>query len=175
MSSLNFKSLTDSLNSTVAPRLAQLRLWYDGRAASEQRLLRVAAIVVPILLLLSVFSALQSSLTKMEKRLQTKRADYAYIQSVAPAIAAAPVPNPSGQSLPALVDAGSREAGITIASTDPVGQNQLRIRVENTSFDTLAGWLVRLQQNEGVVVQNASIDRAAAPGQVSASVTLSRP
>ena len=39
----------------------------------------------------------------------------------------------------------------------------------------LVGWLIRLQQTAGVAVQSAAIDRSANPGQVNATLTLTRP
>ena len=165
----------NALSSALEPLRASVQAWYSTRQPNEQRLLRIGAIVVPVLLVLVLLSSLQSVVGRLDRRVATKRSDLAYLQSVAPLLANAPHPTASGQSLVALVDSGSREAGLTVTGTDPVGQSQLRVRLENAPFDTLVGWLVRLQQTEGVTVQNASIDRGAAPGQVNATLTLQRP
>lgn len=159
----------------LSPLRAQVLAWYAGREANEQRLLRIAAVVVPVLIVLSVLSALGARVAKLEKHVAQQRADLAYLKAVAPTLANAPHPTASGQSLVAVVDSGSREAGLSVSGTDPVGPNQLRVRLENASFDTLVGWLLRLQQTEGITVQNASIERAAAVGQVNATLTLARP
>ena len=167
--------MNDRIDALVAPLRANVLAWYSGREPNEQRLLRIAAVVVPVLLVLIALSGLQGAVSRLDKRVATKRGDLAYLQSVAPVLASAPQPAAGGQSLVALVDAGSREVGLTVSGTDPVGQNQLRIRLENAPFDTLIGWLIRLQQTQGVAVQNASIDRGAGPGQVNATLTLARP
>lgn len=167
--------MNDRLNALVAPLRANVMAWYSGRQPNEQRLLRIAAIVVPLLIVLVVLSSLQSAVTRLDKRVTAKRSDLAYLQSVAPLLANAPHPVAGDQSLLAIVDTGSREAGLTVTGTDPVGPNQLRVRLENAPFDTLVGWLIRMQQTQGIAVQNASIDRGAAVGQVNATLTLARP
>ena len=167
--------MNDAINAVVAPLRANVLAWYSGRQPNEQRLLRIAAIVVPVLIVLVLLSSLQTAVTRLDKRVATKRSDLAYQQSVAPVLASAPRPAASNQSLVAIIDAGSREAGLAVIGTDPVGPNQLRVRLENAPFDTLVGWLIRLQQTQGIAVQNASIDRGAAPGQVNATLTLARP
>ena len=167
--------MNERLNAAIAPLRASVLAWYSGREPNEQRLLRIAAIVVPVLVVLALLSGLHGAVTRLDKRVAGKRGDLAYLQSVAPLLANAPHPAPGGQSLVALVDTGSKEAGLTVSGTDPVGPNQLRIRLENAPFDTLVGWLVRLQQSQGVAVQNASIERSGAPGQVNATLTLAKP
>lgn len=154
---------------------AELLAWYGGRQPSEQRLLRMAAVVVPVLVVLSLVSSLHGLVTKVERRVTQKRADVAYLRGVAPVLASAPRPAADGQSLLAVVDASSREAGLTLAGTDPIGTAQLKIRLENAPFDQLVGWLIRMQEQTGVGVQAASIERAGVPGQVTATLTLARP
>ncbi len=153
----------------------ELLAWYRSRQPNEQRLLRAAAVVVPVLLLLSIASGLNTVVGKLERRVATKRADLAYLQSVLPVLENAPHPTADGQTLISVVDASSREAGLTLAGTDPIGTGQLKVRLENAPFDSLVGWLIRLQQTAGVAVQSAAIDRTANPGQVNATLTLARP
>jgi len=167
--------MNDRVTVLFAPLRANVLAWYSGRLPNEQRMLRIAAVAVPLLIVLVVLSSLQAAVTRLDKRVATKRSDLAYLQSVAPVLANAPHPAANGQSLVAIVADGSREAGLTVIGTDPVGPNQLRVRLENAPFDTLVGWLIRLQQTQGIAVQNASIDRGAAVGQVNATLTLARP
>ena len=167
--------MNDRVSALIEPWRANLAAWYGARQPNEQRLLRMAAIVVPLLIVLSLVTGLHGAVTRLEKRVSTKRADLAYLKSALPALANAPHPNASGGSLVALVDSSSREAGLVVSGTEPQGANQLKVRLDAAPFDTVIGWLVRLQQTEGVAVAAASIDRAAGPGQVNATLTLSRP
>jgi len=41
-------------------------------------------------------------------------------------------------------------------------------------FDLMAGWLARLQEQYGVTVLSASVDRSGGPGLVNASLELTR-
>jgi general secretion pathway protein M len=149
--------------------------WFRSRAPNEQRLLRIGAVAVPVLLVLSVVSGLHTVVGKLERRVETKRADLAYLRSVLPVLENAPHPTTDGQTLVGVVDASSREAGLTLAGTDPIGTTQLKVRLDNAPFDSLVGWLIRLQQTSGVAVQSAAIERTANPGQVNATLTLNRP
>ena len=79
--------MNDRLNALVAPLRANVMAWYSGRQPNEQRLLRIAAIVVPLLIVLVVLSSLQSAVTRLDKRVTAKRSDLAYLHSVAPLLA----------------------------------------------------------------------------------------
>ncbi len=81
----------------------------------------------------------------------------------------------SGESLVALVDRTSREAGLASSLRDqsPAGNSGIHLRFESASFDALVAWLATLQQQNGVAVESATIG-AAAPGLVNASISLSQ-
>jgi type II secretory pathway component PulM len=78
------------------------------------------------------------------------------------------------ESLVVLVDRTGRESGLgsSIRDQSPSGANGLRLRLEGASFDAMIAWLAVLQQRYGVSVSDATIDAAAAPGLVNASITL---
>ena len=73
-----------------------------------------------------------------------------------------------------LIDRTGREAGLggAIRDQSPSGEHGLRLRLEAASFDALVAWLGNLQQQYGVKVEAATVDAAAAPGLVNASLTL---
>jgi len=46
------------------------------------------------------------------------------------------------------------------------------VRLEKAPFDKLITWLGRLAQQNGVVVDSATIEKAGAPGEVNAAIVL---
>ena len=48
----------------------------------------------------------------------------------------------------------------------------LTVRLEKAPFDSLVAWLARLAQQNGVVVDSATIEKAGAPGLVNAALVL---
>ena len=59
-----------------------------------------------------------------------------------------------------------------LAGSEPGAQNSLSVRLEKAPFDKLITWLGRLAQQNGVVVDSATIEKAGAPGEVNAAIVL---
>jgi len=156
----------------------ELRQWLGGLAPRERNLVYVAAGLLAIALLyFAIVLPLTSAATKRASRVDQKAADLALMRRMAPEVMAAGAMGgvvTSNQSLVVLVDRTGREAGLGSAIRDqsPSGEHGLRLRLEAAPFDTLVAWLANLQQQYGVKVEAATIDAAAAPGLVNASLTL---
>jgi type II secretory pathway component PulM len=108
-------------------------------------------------------------------KLTQKRADLAWMQSVAPELASsAPPPSATGESLLVIIDRSARESGLASAITgsEPGAAGSLAIRLEKAPFDTLVAWLARLSQQNGVYVDSATIEKGGAPGLVNAALVL---
>jgi general secretion pathway protein M len=169
------------MNATASGSFAELKTrtlaWYQAREPREQQLLLAGAVIVPVLIVALIVLGLHGVVNRLEKRVVRKRADLEYVQSVAPILRGMPVRGASSESLNALIDRSTRDAGLagSITGIDPAGPSQVRVRLENASFDTVVGWLVELQQAQGVAISSATIDRAQAPGRVNATLTLARP
>jgi general secretion pathway protein M len=113
----------------------------------------------------------------LEKRIATKQIDLAWMQGVAPVLAAAgpAVANAGSQeSLVVLVDRTARESGLAQALTgsQPSGDGGLRVQLEKAPFNSLVAWMARLSEQNGVRVESASVDGAGEPGLVNAGVVL---
>lgn len=166
------------MNAVAAPSpLEKVRTWYAGLEAREQKAVTWGAVGGTVVVLLVVVLQLHAAVDRAERRLQQKRADVAYIQSVLPELRAAPVPQGGDQSLVVVVDRTTRDAGLAmnVRGTEPGGQNELRVRLEGAPFDASVNWILRLQREYGVRIAAASIERTGTPGIVNASVTLARP
>jgi type II secretory pathway component PulM len=160
----------------TATPLERVKAWYTGLEAREQKTVLWGAIGGGVLVVLVVLLQLHAAVARTERRVEQKRGDVAYIQSVLPELRAAPLPQGGDLSLVVVVDRTSRDAGLAmhLRGTEPGGPNELRVRLEGAPFDATVNWLLRLQREYGVRVPAASLERAS-PGLVNASVTLARP
>ena len=150
---------------------------YRALSVREQRLVLMAAAAVVLALLLTVFLPLDRSVARARARVLHKQQDLAWMQGVAPQLAAAApavAPPSSQRSLIAVIDSSARESGLgaALATSEPSGENGLRVTLNQASFDTLVAWLARLSQQNGIHVESATIDGTRAPGVVNAGLLL---
>ena len=157
----------------------QLRAWYAGLQQREQRVATVGGVVVAVLILvLGILMPLHSAVSNAVQRNETKREDLAWMQVNAPEIRAAgnQLPADTGEAPVVLVDRVGREAGLASAlrGTQPSGTG-VRVQLEAAPFDTLITWLATLDERYGLSVETITVDRAARPGVVNASITFTQP
>ena len=151
--------------------------WYNSLAARDQRVLRFGAIGVLLIVVLAVFLPLQRSLAAARARLQQQQSDIAWMQQVAPALAAAgpgPVAAATQESLVVLIDRSARESGLaeSLTGSQPAADGAMRVQLEHADFNLLTGWISRLSAQHGVRVEAASISAGNSAGVVNASVQL---
>jgi type II secretory pathway component PulM len=153
-------------------RIAQ---WFAALSAREQRIVQTGAVLAPLLLVFGVLLPLDRSVAQTHARLLKKRNDLAWMQGVAPELAASPQPpSAAGESLLVIVDRSARESGLagSLAGSEPAGPGALSLRLQKAPFDALIAWLARLAQQNGIRVDSATVDSAGAPGLVNAAVIL---
>ena len=151
--------------------------WFKAQSLRDQRLAAGAAVILCIILIFGIFVPLDTSVARAQARVQRKQADLAWMRSVAPQLAAAgsAVTAPASQrSLIVVIDTSARESGLGSAlnSSEPSGPGALRVRLDKAPFDTLVQWLGRLSQQNGIHVEQASIDAAGPPGLTNAGIVL---
>ena len=158
--------------------MQRLLAWFDGITPREQRMVLVGIAVTAALLLLGILLPFDRHVARLEERIQTRQADLAWLQSVAPQldVLRTVAPAASRESLVVLVDRVARETGIARSLTSQSnGDGALSVRVEQISFDALLNWAGVLVQRHTVRVISASIEAGNNPGLVSASFTLAPP
>jgi general secretion pathway protein M len=157
----------------------KLRTWYAGLEQREQRVVAIGAVTLAVLVLvMGVLLPLQSAVSTSRERNDAKREDLAWMQAHAPEIraAGAGIAADTGEAPVVLVDRVGREAGLSNAlrGTQPSGDG-VRVQLEAAPFDTLIAWLATLDERYGYAVESITVDRAARPGVVNASITFSAP
>ena len=156
----------------------RLRAWYAGLQPREQRMVAIGGIMATVLILvLGLLMPLQSAVSSAVKRNETKRADLAWLQANAPEIRAAggQVSADTGEAPVVLVDRVGREAGLANAlrGTQPNGTG-VRVQLEGAPFDSLVSWLATLDERYGFSIETITVDRAARPGVVNATITFAQ-
>ena len=149
----------------------------DTMSERERRMVVIGGIAAVLILIIAVVLPLESSVSRAQARIDKKRADLVWMQSVAPELAnAGPVSNASTPpgSLIVVVDTAARESGLgtALTSSEPSGTGGLRVRLEKAQFGLIVGWLARLSEQNGITVESASIDNAGEPGIVNAGLVL---
>lgn len=155
---------------------ASLEAWFRGLARREQRAVLAGAGACALLLLLAIWLPVERHVATLEHRVETKQADLAWLQSVAPQLATlreSPAAT-SSESLVVLVDRVARETGIarSLRGSQPVEDGTLSVRLEQVPFDALVNWAGELVQHHGVRVVSANIDGGAGAGTVGATFVL---
>lgn len=138
----------------------------------------VVVLAVLYFLLLAPF---YSAIDARDRRVAAKQADLAWLQGSLAEVQslAASQPQstgPTGESLVVLIDRTAREAGLgaSLTGQTPSGDAGIRVRLESAPFDPVVQWLGVLQQQYGVSIEAATIDRTPTQGAVNATLTLQR-
>jgi general secretion pathway protein M len=157
----------------------KIQAWYLGLQEREQRMVAIGSVVVALLILvLGILMPLQSAVSNAARRNATKREDLAWMQLNAAEVRASgnQLPADTGEAPVVLVDRVGREAGLAgaLRGTQPNG-NGVRVQLEAAPFDTLVTWLATLDERYGLSIETITVDRAARPGVVNASITFTQP
>ena len=151
--------------------------WLAGLSERERRMVTWGALGAAVLIFLGgIVLPLYATAGRIERRVEQKQQDLEWMRSVAGELGAAGPAGAagSGQSLIVIVDESARTAGLgsALTGTQPSGTGGVRVRLEGAAFDTVVAWLASLEQQYGLRIESATIDRGAQSGIVNASVIL---
>ncbi len=155
-----------------------MREWFDNLEQREQLIVGAGAVLAALLFYwLLIWEPMARHAAELRAGMAESRELIAYLQEAEvearrlgrnrPAAA-------SGRSLLSTVDSSSKKAGLSeyIKRIQPEGQDSVRLWIENAPFEPLANWLLQLQSQHGVILDNGSLDRADRAGAVKARLTL---
>ena len=159
-----------------------MREWFDNLAPREQWMVSAAGIVLAIMLyFLMVWEPLSKSSQRLDNDIADARDLLVYLQKARVEVrqlggAAAGPARSSGRSLLAEVDSSGKRSGVAkhIKRIQPEGQTRVRLWLEDAPFEALITWLNQLQQQQGIQVENGSLDRDKKQGTVKVRLTLMR-
>jgi len=158
-----------------------VKAWFEGLEAREQRLLMAAAIILTIIILyVAVWEPLHKGVANLRVSTSAQQATLDWMRGAAQEVIqlrglgnARATPE-SGQSLLSLVDrtAKSRRLGEALKRVQPDGERQVRVWLEGAKFDDVMGWLVTLDTNQGVRINNGVFEAQEATGLVNARLVF---
>lgn len=153
---------------------------FSALQARERLIIVVGGALVVLVAIYSLgLAPLYKAVNDRSASVTKKQDDLAWMQSVVAQLqslgAAQPVNN-SAESLVVVIANTASRGNVANALTGqtPNGPNSVRVRLEGVNFDALVGWLGALQQEYGIRVDAADINRAGQAGQVNTSLTLAR-
>ena len=166
----------NALVATLVRSLEPGKQWYSGLQAREQFLVSRGAVAAAALLLVGGLLQLHAAVGKAQAAVVRKQDDLAYIIAHLGELQGANGAAPDLTSpLSSIIERTARDSGLgdQLKTNQPEGDNSLRVKFEGANFDTLVLWVSSLQQEQGIQVQSATIDRATA-GTVVATLVLAR-
>lgn len=162
------------------PPLKRAITAYDRLPAREQRALQVLAVALLVgVLFFGVWRPAHQYRQSASADLDAARQTLAWMQSraadarrVASQNQAASRPAGEGRSLLATVTTSAQAAGLTLQRFEPSGDDKMRVWLDKVPFRTTAGWLETLASEQGIQVEQASLERTPEVGQVNVRLTL---
>jgi general secretion pathway protein M len=161
-----------------------MREWFQGLGSREQLLVGAGAIVVLLLLVyVLVWSPLGEGYATMKTRVGAQRDTAAWMVQGAQTLQqlkrrAPAVRSLGGKSLLATADSTARANGLGpfLKRVEPEGSQNVRVWLENASFDLVVKWLGALGTTYGIETDSASMERVAGEaGKINARLTLQAP
>ena len=165
---------------TLQPILDKINARLSGLNPRERSLvLGGSSLLLIIAVYVLILAPFLKAVNDRAHRIERKQQDLVWMRGVAGEIQAAQGTQgaaPGNESLVVVIDRSAHEAGLgnSVTGQTPDGERGIRVRLENAPFDSIVVWLGNLQQRQGITVDAATIDRAAKPGLVNASLVLTR-
>lgn len=76
------------------------------------------------------------------------------------------------RALMSTITSSASASGIPLQRFEPSGDDTIRVWLEDVPFSQLAAWLEGLTSEQGIVIDQAALDRSDKPGRVSARLSL---
>jgi general secretion pathway protein M len=143
--------------------------YYQTKTDSEQKLLLIMAIFLPLfalyMMVTTVSEGLEKSTTKLEKQVELNEwaADQIAIIQQSKGGGA----NKSSQgSITQLINASARKHGVTISRLQPQKTDTVRVGIEEVGFNKFIAWLTELENRHGIKVASIDFSRSDSAGRV---------
>lgn len=162
-----------------------MKAWFESLGGREQMMVAAGAVVFALFLVYAlVWSPLQSNHETLQTRVEAQRETAAWMTQSAGQLqqlqrARGPAARGlGGKSLLAMADSTARANGLgaSLKRVEPEGSNNVRVWLEDASFDQVVKWLGMISSTYGIGTDSASIERVAGSvGKINARLTLQAP
>ncbi len=144
--------------------------FYQSKNESEQRLLLVLSIVVPVFLVFSVYSKISGGLLETQEKLskQLELNQWAGEQiSIIESARRSGGSNAQRQgSITQIINSTARRFSITIERIQPQKTDAVKIGIDEVGFNKLMQWLQELETRHGIKASNIDFSKADTSGLV---------
>lgn len=155
--------------------------WWQALSARERALLSVGGCaVLALVLFLGVLEPLHAKHQRLTLQVDGEQKILVELQGLAAEAARFRATRgssvlPPGQTLLAVLNAtaASSHLDTQIKRVVPNGEQEASIAFDEVGFDQLLEWLILIREQHGIQVARIVVDKAGAPGQVNANLTLS--
>lgn len=161
--------------------LTQFQEWFRSLAPRERLLVSVGGVVVTITILyLGIWEPLSKAHSQREMDLAASRALAQRLEVIAATVqktqATGGVVINTSASLLSTVDQVSKSGalGKPLTRIQPEGDHEVKVWIDEVSFEALVRWISDLEGKYGISIQTADLDRGTLPGQVNARLSLVR-
>lgn len=162
-------------------QLEILNTWYSSLSPRDKNLLIGTAIFLVVLLFyLAIWEPIHQGRTDQQQKLKSQQEIYTWMQTAAnEAVSLKGSRNrkaSSQQPIALILENSSKASGLkkNINKIESSGKKGARVVIDSASFDQLLVWLNSLEQQHGVIVTTANIDRNEAAGTVSARLSFEK-
>ncbi|MCW8830850.1 MAG: type II secretion system protein M [Gammaproteobacteria bacterium] len=164
-------------------QLDTLNLWYSSLPSRDRKLLvAVSILLITTLFYLMVWEPIHQGRDQQQQKFKSQQEIYAWMQSASQeAIAlkrtgAGNIKKASTQPLALILESSAKISGLkqNINKIESSGKSGARVKIDSASFDQLLVWLNTLEQQHGVTVTTASIERNDTPGTISARLSFEK-
>lgn len=158
-----------------------INLWYHGLPTRDRRLLlATVSMLIITLFYLVVWEPMHQSYALERNKLQAQHTIHAWMQSAsseAIELKRSGARNvPTNQPITLVLENSAKVSGLKpyINKIESSGKNGARVKIDSTSFDQLLVWLNTLEQQHGVTITTANIERHEKSGAVSARLSFEK-
>lgn len=163
------------MNDFKAQYVAPALRWFHGLQPREQRALRALCVFLSAALLWQgVWVPVRDVRDRNQALYLSALGDLEWMHAHAEDAKQKPEAVENEGPVLALVAASAQRQGIVMQQAEPSQDGSLRVTLDQVPFTRLIAWLELLQAEHGIRTDQAALERAATPGQVSASLTLRR-
>ncbi len=157
-----------------------MKAWWQGLAPRERGLLLAGSVLALLMLWFgALYAPLKEARDAWRERAEAADVSLRWMQAAAGELARrpqAPALVADRRSLLARVDEGARSVGLGTAllRVEPLSNGRVRVQLQAAPFDLLVDWLQPLGE-QGVRVEELSVQRSSGVGLVDARITLAGP
>ena len=147
----------------------KLQELYNSKSDSEQKLLLVLGVVLPVFFVYSLYSSVSTGLMESQDKLRKQRELNTWAQTQIETIQGANAGDGSTNrdaSMTQVINNSARKFNVSIARLQPQKTDMVKVGIDEIGFNTLMKWLAELETRHGISASNIDVSKADASGMV---------